>query len=305
MLYNTVITTIHAPPLIIKWQPLKLILMYPTLKRTRRKRSAPDGMQLTRNGMSRPTRTLHFSENGKRTPCLCPPPQHRQAIKIRGHHPAKPAHRAKTPLAAYSPIQQLKILLPTMATNHHGINACLCQNSFAPPIQLHQMKPLRYLAGYPATVIDQVHRLIDHDKLAAVLLNKYPVAHDIRTDKALYAYVMDMKNRLLRQSSPLSKVVYDDKIDILHQALGLHSFVSRVQGNKLKSKNEIRIASIFKNMPIEFLRMIVMHELAHLREKQHNKAFYNLCVHMEPGYHQLEFDTRLYLTHVDIAGKLY
>ncbi len=167
------------------------------------------------------------------------------------------------------------------------------------------MKPLKYLAGYPATVIDQVHRLIDHDKLAAVLLNKYPVAHDIRTDKALYAYVMDMKNRLLRQSSPLSKVVYDDKIDILHQALGLHSFVSRVQGNKLKSKNEIRIASIFKNMPIEFLRMIVVHELAHLREKQHNKAFYNLCVHMEPGYHQLEFDTRLYLTHVDIAGKLY
>lgn len=167
------------------------------------------------------------------------------------------------------------------------------------------MDPLKYLAGYPATVTDQVHRLIDNDKLAAILLKKYPMAHDIKTDKALYAYVVDLKNQFLRQSAPLSKVVYDDKIDVLHQALGLHSFVSRVQGNKLKSKNEIRIGTIFKTVPLEFLRMIAVHELAHLREKQHNKAFYKLCEHMEADYHQLEFDLRLYLTYVDIAGKLY
>ena len=91
------------------------------------------------------------------------------------------------------------------------------------------MNALKYLAGYSATVLDQVHKLIDNDKLAEVLLKKYPVAHDIRTDKALYAYTLDMKNQFLRQSNPLSKVVYDDKIDALHQALGLHSFVSRVQ----------------------------------------------------------------------------
>ena len=117
-----------------------------------------------------------------------------------------------------------------------------------------------------------MNRLLDNDKLAELLLKKYPVTHDIKTDKALYIYVVNMKNQFLRQSSPLSKVVYDDKIDVLHQALGLHSFVSRVQGNNLKSKNEIRIGSIFKNGPLEFLRMIVVHELAHLREKQHNKG---------------------------------
>ena len=167
------------------------------------------------------------------------------------------------------------------------------------------MHKLKYLAGYSATVTDQVHKLIDNDKLAEVLLKKYPAAHNLRTDKALYAYAVDMKNQFLRQSSPLSKVVYDDKIDVLHQALGLHIFVSRVQGSNLKSKNEIRIGSIFKNVPLEFLRMIVVHELAHLREKQHNKAFYKLCEYMEPGYHQLEFDMRLYLTYLDLAGKLY
>jgi hypothetical protein len=26
---------------------------------------------------------------------------------------------------------------------------------------------------------------------------------------------------------------------------------------------------------------------------------------MEPDYHQLEFDTRLYLTHLDLFGDLY
>ncbi len=167
------------------------------------------------------------------------------------------------------------------------------------------MNTLKYLNGYSATVTDQVHKLIDNDKLAGVLLKKYPVSHDIRTDKALYTYVVDMKNQFLRQSGPLSKVVYDDKIDVIHQALGLHSFVSRVQGNNLKSKNEIRIGAIFKNGPLECLKMIVVHELAHLREKQHNKAFYKLCEYMEPDYHQLEFDMRLYLTYLDVVGKLY
>jgi predicted metal-dependent hydrolase len=72
-----------------------------------------------------------------------------------------------------------------------------------------------------------------------------------------------------------------------------------VQGGKLKSKNEIRIASQLKQLPLPLLRMVVVHELAHLREKDHNKAFYQLCQYMEPAYHQLEFDLRLYLTWQD------
>jgi predicted metal-dependent hydrolase len=41
--------------------------------------------------------------------------------------------------------------------------------------------------------------------------------------------------------------------------------------------------------------MIVVHELAHLKERNHDKAFYQLCLHMESSYHQLEFDCRVYL----------
>ncbi len=48
--------------------------------------------------------------------------------------------------------------------------------------------------------------------------------------------------------------------------------------------------------------MITVHELAHLKEKDHNKAFYNLCRLMEPQYHQYEFDLRLYLTHLEASG---
>ena len=46
-----------------------------------------------------------------------------------------------------------------------------------------------------------------------------------------------------------------------------------------------------------------MHELAHLREKDHDKPFYQLCTHMEPDYHQFELDTRLYLTYLDNGGE--
>ncbi|HAB92673.1 MAG TPA: metal-dependent hydrolase, partial [Pseudomonas sp.] len=64
-----------------------------------------------------------------------------------------------------------------------------------------------------------------------------------------------------------------------------------------------RIASLFRDTPPQFLQMIVVHELAHLREKDHNKAFYQLCQHMLPDYHQYEFDLRIYLTWRDTQNK--
>jgi hypothetical protein len=68
-------------------------------------------------------------------------------------------------------------------------------------------------------------------------------------------------------------------------------------------KNEIRISTTFKNVPEAFLRNIVIHELAHLKEKDHDKSFYKLCYHMEPNYGQIEFDIRLYLTYLDVKGE--
>ena len=50
--------------------------------------------------------------------------------------------------------------------------------------------------------------------------------------------------------------------------------------------------------------MIVVHELAHLKHADHDKAFYQLCTHMLPDYHQLEFDVRLYLTYREAVGPL-
>jgi predicted metal-dependent hydrolase len=70
----------------------------------------------------------------------------------------------------------------------------------------------------------------------------------------------------------------------------------------LKAKREIRVASLFKDAPAAFLRMIVVHELAHLKEREHGRAFYALCAHIEPDYAQLEFDTRLWLTALELPG---
>lgn len=161
---------------------------------------------------------------------------------------------------------------------------------------------LKYLQGYPEQVLTQVEQLINNDKLKSWLNSKYPKMHDLKTEKALFEYTIQIKNRYLKKSSPLSKVIYDPKIHIVNHALGLHTFVSRNHGGKLKAKNEIRIASIFKDAPEPLLRMLVVHELAHIKEKDHNKAFYALCCHMEPDYHQLEFDARLFLTYKEIVN---
>ncbi len=133
-----------------------------------------------------------------------------------------------------------------------------------------------------------------------LLTQKYPHRHSIQSNRALYDYAMDLKKRFMRKSSPLSKVQYSDKVSALN-ALGTHSRVSRVQGGKLKAKKEILIDSRFKSMPEEFLRMIVVHELAHIKEMDHNKAFYQLCLYMEPQYHQYELDLRLHLTWLEYS----
>ncbi len=163
---------------------------------------------------------------------------------------------------------------------------------------------LKYLSHYPEHIQNQIRELIEHDKLSGYILNKYPTKHEYQNDKALYLYAQEFKNQYLKKFT-LSKVIYDGKINVINNALGTHTFVSRVQGGKLKAKNEIRVATIFKNMPEEFLRMIVVHELAHFKEKEHNKAFYKFCTYMEPNYHQLEFDLRVYLTHFEKIGILY
>ncbi|OFI35379.1 M48 metallopeptidase family protein [Alteromonas lipolytica] len=165
--------------------------------------------------------------------------------------------------------------------------------------------PLPYLAHYPEHLQAQIRRLQDENKLGDWLRSRYRTIHTINNDKALRDYALDIKNQYMKKTQPLSKVVFDNKIHVVNHALGLHSYVSRVQGGKLKSKNELRVSELFKNTPEPFLNMIVVHELAHLKEKDHNKAFYQLCQHMLPDYHQLEFDVRVYLTELDNTGYVF
>ncbi|MFV3412588.1 YgjP-like metallopeptidase domain-containing protein [Pseudomonas nitroreducens] len=162
------------------------------------------------------------------------------------------------------------------------------------------MQPLRYLQAYPPQLQDQVRQLIEQDRLGEYLERRYPGRHDVQSDKALYSYAMDLKQQFMRTAPAVDKVLYDNKLDVVQRALGLNTAISRVQGGKLKAKKEIRVASLFKDAAPEFLQMIVVHELAHLKERDHSKAFYQLCEHMLPGYHQLEFDLRVYLTWRDL-----
>ena len=160
-----------------------------------------------------------------------------------------------------------------------------------------------YLAGYPAHLREPVLALIEQQRFAALLLKRYPRAHEVRSDGALYDYVQALKADTMRSAAPLSKVCFDSKLHVIRNALGTHTTISRVQGARLQTKREIRVATLFRELPLEFLRMIVVHELAHLRERNHDKAFYQLCQHMEPHYHQYELDVRLYLTHMESSGE--
>ena len=157
------------------------------------------------------------------------------------------------------------------------------------------MMPLKYLQAYPVALQDKVRQLIAQQRLGEHLAKQYPDRHAVQSDKALYTYTIDLKQQYLKNAPGIDKVLYDSKLDVVQRALGLHTAISRVQGSKLKAKKEIRVAALFKAAAPEFLQMIVVHELAHLKEQDHNKAFYQLCTYMLPDYHQREFDLRMYL----------
>lgn len=163
----------------------------------------------------------------------------------------------------------------------------------------------KYLANYPLNIVQDVQRLTDEDKLADYLRQRHPHPHTIYKDTDLREYVIALKNKHMRKSAPLSKVIYDSKLHVVHNALGLHSYVSRIQASKLKAKNELRVSAVFKKASEALLNMIVVHELAHLKEKEHNKSFYRLCLHMLPNYHQLEFEMRLLLIQLELGGSIY
>lgn len=162
---------------------------------------------------------------------------------------------------------------------------------------------LKYLGGYPPDLLARVEGLVKEGRLLDSVTRRYPGLHEVRTDGALYDYAHTLKARFMRSAEPLAKVVYDQRLHIVHHALGTHTAVSRVQGGRLKAKREIRVAGLFRQAPEAFLKMIVVHELAHLKERGHDKAFYALCCHMDPDYHQLEFDVRLWLTALELEDR--
>ena len=112
----------------------------------------------------------------------------------------------------------------------------------------------KYLTNYPPSLIAQVEVLIKNDHLENYLLKRYPKPHDIANDNDLRDYVTALKNQHIKKSQPLSKIIYDTKLHVVHNALGLHSYVSRVQGGKLKSKNELRVSAVFKKNTRSFFK---------------------------------------------------
>lgn len=158
----------------------------------------------------------------------------------------------------------------------------------------------KYLGSYSVPLLKQVTDLVQRGKLGAYLQHKYPTNHEIRSDKALYEMAVELKNRFMKNSPPLDKVLFDSRIQILNEMLGVHTISFHQHGQRVKARREIRIASLFKNTPAAFLEMILVHELAHQKERNHDKAFYQLCCRMLPDYLQLEFDLRLYLIQAEL-----
>lgn len=154
---------------------------------------------------------------------------------------------------------------------------------------------LAFLDEYPDKVQNKIRTIIEEDKLEAYLEDLYPEKHKINTDKALFEYVQDLRKKYMKKAAPAHKVVFEDKNETIFNALGdnINDLILFDNGHKIK--NVIRIAEFYQNAPVELFHMVVVHELAHIKEREHDNNFFRLCKHMDGDYDQHEFDLRLYL----------
>jgi predicted metal-dependent hydrolase len=161
---------------------------------------------------------------------------------------------------------------------------------------------LPILTGYPDELVAPATALIESGKALEMVATRYPERHRISSNRELFTYVQELKMRHLKHTPQLVKVQFDKRLRSAHNALGLHVTKQRVHGGQLRKSRELRVASLFREAPAAFLRMIVVHELAHQKYAEHDRDFYRLCSHMEPDYPQLEFDLRIYLSALDHAA---
>lgn len=159
----------------------------------------------------------------------------------------------------------------------------------------------RYFTGYPAHIVEQVLNLISNDRVSNYLLKKYPQAHNITSDKALFSYATELKKQYLKNAPPFGRAAFKKQGDMVTNALGTHTY--RMQGKT--RKHDLAINSDLLRAPEPLLKVLVVHELAHFKEKDHNKSFYKLCCHMEPSYHQLELDLRIFCVAVEQGNNPY
>lgn len=162
-----------------------------------------------------------------------------------------------------------------------------------------------YFIGYPEDIQSQVALLIEKNKLTQYFKNKYPNSHTIKSEKALFQYTTMLKQEFLKNAPQLNSVKYEKKKDLVFNALGTHTFKRHAHGKKLKAQHHIAIADNLKNAPESLLKVLIVHELAHFKEKDHNKSFYQLCCHMEPEYFQLELDLRLFMVMCEQGNNIY
>ena len=62
---------------------------------------------------------------------------------------------------------------------------------------MHQS--LKYITGYPANLIEQVSGLVESNRFITWFEQRYPDTHQIKSEKALFDYTMQIKQRFMKK----------------------------------------------------------------------------------------------------------
>jgi len=189
---------------------------------------------------------------------------------------------------------RLLVVAPVHWSEGH-INATMAQNTariarFVAKARRQQLEPLQYVDGEQHLFLGESYRLVVNQ-----LCGKGPVVEIAQTEihvRASRPSATTVKDRLQNWYRQQALNIFDSRVQVLSQrAAWMHGKqvplklrrMKRTWGN-CSSKGIIRINTHLVKAPMQLIDSVIAHELCHLEEMNHGKAFYALLGGLNPKW---------------------
>jgi len=143
---------------------------------------------------------------------------------------------------------------------------------------------------YPVTYIktDNKRTALDFDDSKGFVI-RYPLIDRDKIEQVVEKFYKQEAQKLI----PTLTQSYADKMHLYPTKIGFRK--AKRQWGSCSAKNAISFNYLMMKLPLDVIQYIIVHELAHIKHKNHQKEFWALVALVMPEYKRQEQELKNYL----------